>query len=296
MSAQFLNKNRFAGLAELLELRHSLLALPFAFSAVFMASGGLPGPRVALLVVVAMVAARTAGMSFNRVLDAEFDAKNPRTAGRAVASGHVRPATVWLLGFASLALLVASAWMLNPLAFALSPLCCLLLFGYSLCKRFTAASHFVLGLVEAFAPMGGWIAVRAEATSAVPWLLGAATLFWIAGLDIVYATQDREFDRRSGLHSLPAAIGIRASLILSRLLHLLTVLLLFGAGLVHGSGIAYHLGVLVAAAVFLGQHRLVSPEEGRSFHPDFFRLNSLVALAVMAGALADPWLTGMQIP
>jgi len=199
---------------EMIKFEHTLFALPFAFLGMLLAAGGWPSWRVVFWIVVAMIGARSAAMGFNRLADRSIDAANPRTSSRALPAGLVSPAAVALFVAASAALLVLAAWQLNPLALALSPLALAIVLGYSYTKRFTWASHLVLGLSLSGAPLGAWIAVRGDVT-AVPLLLSAAVLLWVAGFDILYALQDLDFDRRSGLHSIPARFGVRGALWLS---------------------------------------------------------------------------------
>jgi len=280
-------RHKLREFSELLKLEHSLFALPFAFVAVFFAAGGLPDSRTTLLVIACMVCARTAGMSFNRVLDAKFDLDNPRTANRAVATGRVSKTSVTLLGIVCLAGLSFFAWLLNDLAFYLSPLCHLLLVGYSLTKRFTWACHATLGLVEAFAPIGGWIAVTGNLNHPTPWLLGLATILWFTGMDVIYATQDADFDKRRGLHSIPSRFGLRNSLWISRICHLLTMVLLAWAGWAQGASWVYALGLGLVAALFVAQHRLVRFDDRAHLDFAFFNLNVWVSVALMLSALAD---------
>ena len=274
-------KNKLAEFGELLKIEHSLFALPFAFMGAILAASGWPDLRTALIIALAMFFARTAGMSFNRVLDAAIDRDNPRTSERAVAAGRVSAKSVWLLALACLIGLSFCAWLLNPLAFMLSPLCHALLFGYSLMKRFTWGCHIFLGLVEAFAPLGGWIAVRGTCSEPTPYWLGAATITWIAGMDIVYATQDVEVDRRKSLHSIPARFGLEKSFLLARGLHILTMLLLLGAGFSYGAGWAYHVGMLLVAGLFIYQHSLVSAQNVQRLNFAFFGVNSWIAFILM---------------
>lgn len=280
-------RHKLREFSELLKLEHSLFALPFAFVAVFMAAKGLPDIRTTLLVIACMICARTAGMSFNRVLDAKFDAENPRTSDRAVAAGRISKFSVTLLGISCLIGLSFFAWLLNDLAFYLSPLCHILLIAYSLCKRFTWACHIVLGVVEAFAPIGGWIAVTGDLSHPTPWLLGLATILWFTGMDIVYATQDAEYDKGRGLHSIPARFGLKGSLLIARSCHVFTMVLLALAGWAHEAGTVYAIGWCIVGLLFISQHRLVRIDTQEKLNFAFFNLNVWVSVALMASALAD---------
>jgi 4-hydroxybenzoate polyprenyltransferase len=211
----------------MIRFEHTLFALPFAFLGMILGAEGWPPWRVVGWIAVAMVGARSAAMGFNRLADRRLDAENPRTAGRALPAGEISPAAVALFVAASAALLVVAAWRLNPLALALSPLALAIVLGYSYTKRFTWASHLVLGLGLAGAPLGAWIAVRGEVAPAAFALAGAVVL-WVAGFDVLYALQDLDFDRRRGLHSIPARFGVRGALLLSALFHAGTLALLAG--------------------------------------------------------------------
>ena len=194
-------------LLEMIKIGHSVLALPFAFMGAMLAARGLPDGRTLFFILVAMVGARSAAMAFNRLADARIDAANPRTADRALPAGKVsRRATILFIGVSSV-LFMGAAAQLNRVCFALSPLALLVILGYSLTKRFTIWSHLVLGLSLGLAPLGGWLAVRGDPGLSVLVLAGAV-LFWVAGFDILYALQDEEFDRRMGLFSLPARVGL----------------------------------------------------------------------------------------
>ena len=201
-------------LGDMIKLPHSVLALPFALMGAMLAARGLPTGRVAFYVLLAMVGARSAAMAFNRLLDAPYDALNPRTADRSLPRGRVsRRATIIFIIFCSLTFIGAAA-QLNLVCFALSPLALGIILAYSLSKRFTSASHFVLGLSLALAPLGGWLAVRGDLGAPVL-ALSLGVLFWVAGFDILYALQDEEFDRRVGLFSLPARVGPRGARLLA---------------------------------------------------------------------------------
>jgi 4-hydroxybenzoate polyprenyltransferase len=280
-------RKTLAEFSELLKIEHSLFALPFAFMGAFLAADGLPSLRTAILIALAMIFARTAGMSFNRVLDANIDHDNPRTAERAVAAGRVSKSSVWTLAILCLLGLSGVAYALNPLAFYLSPICHLMLFGYSLMKRFTWGCHIFLGFVEAFAPIGGWIAVLGTCDTATPYLLGLATVTWIGGMDIVYATQDANYDKERGLHSIPARFGIAKSFFLARVLHLITMLLLAAAGFSYGVGWSYWIGLSVVGGLFIYQHQLVSAKNQEKLNMAFFGVNSYIAFAIMITTLVE---------
>ncbi|HVS12626.1 MAG TPA: UbiA-like polyprenyltransferase [Thermoanaerobaculia bacterium] len=283
---------------EMIKIEHTLFALPFALIGMLLAAGGLPAWRTVFWIVVAMVGARSAAMAFNRLADREIDAANPRTRGRALPAGLVTPR--WVAGFtvASCALLVLAAWRLNPLALALSPVALLVILGYSYTKRFTWASHLVLGLALAGAPLGAWIAVRGS-VAPTPFVLAAAVLCWVAGFDVLYALQDREFDRQRGLRSIPARFGVGGSLVISALLHLGTLLLLAllpglyaaqggtagppGAAL----GTAYWIGWTGCLLLVATQHAIVRPGALSRLDAAFFQANGALALWLFAATAVD---------
>jgi 4-hydroxybenzoate polyprenyltransferase len=280
-------KNKISEFSELLKLEHSLFALPFAFMGAILAAEGLPSIKQVILISLAMVFARTAGMSFNRVLDSKIDADNPRTKDRAVPAGRVSKISVWLLAFASLAGLSISAYFLNPLALILSPICHIVLFSYSLMKRFTWGCHFFLGFVEAFAPIGGWIAIKGTCDEWTPYFLGAATIFWIAGMDVVYATQDSTYDKNKGLHSIPSKFGDKTSFYIARVCHIITVALICGAGWSVQAGVYYWIGVIIVAVLFIYQHSLVSASKREKLNFAFFGVNSWIAATLMFATIFE---------
>jgi len=275
--------------AELVAFHHTIFALPFAFMGMLLAAGGLPSARTLLLVTLAMVGARTAAMAFNRLADEKFDRLNPRTAGRPLPSGRMSRA--WAVGLlaAAAALLVASAAALNPLCLYLSPLALGLILSYSLTKRVTPLTHFHLGASLGLAPVGAWIAVTGSFRMA-PLLLGAAVTFWTAGFDIIYACQDVEFDRRTGLHSLPARFGIATALRISSLLHVLMVATLAVLPLAVPLGAAYLAGVAVVGIILVIEHRLVRPDDLSRVNAAFFTANGWVAMGLLAATAADLFL------
>ncbi len=222
--------------ASLVQLQNTLFALPFALVGAFLGARGVPGLGAFVAVAAAMFGLRTAAMAFNRVVDRRFDAANPRTAGRELPSGKMSLAEAWTLIGLGLLLFLAACRALNGWTLALAPLAIALTFGYSWTKRFTAASHLVLGAALALAPFGGYLATHAS-PAGFPWTLAAAVLFWVAGFDVLYSCLDADFDRRTGLHSLPARCGRRGALRLARLFHLADIVLFALAGLGAGLGL-----------------------------------------------------------
>ncbi len=263
----------------MIKFSHSVFALPFAFASAALALGRdpVPWPKLALI-VVAMVGARSAAMGFNRLADHAIDARNPRTAGRELPSGRLRRGEVWLFVIASAAALVAASALLNPLCLALSPLALAIVFGYSYTKRFTPFSHLVLGLALGIAPVGAWLALRGR-FEAPPLVLSLAVLAWVAGFDTIYACQDAEFDRGNGLRSLPAWLGVRRALAVSRALHVIAVALLVALDTLVPLHPLYLLGVAAVAALLVYEHSLVKADDLSKVDAAFFTVNGWISIA-----------------
>jgi 4-hydroxybenzoate polyprenyltransferase len=258
-----------------IKIEHTLFALPFAYAGALLAARGLPSWHAFAWITLAVVGARTAAMSANRLLDASMDRKNPRTARRALATGELRPAVMVAAVVCGIALLAISAAELNPLCLALLPLGAVGLIVYPLVKRWTWAVHFVLGAVDALAPLGAWIAVSGRFELGA-WLLFAAVTVWVAGFDILYALMDRDFDVREGVSSIPARFGERAGRTVPKLLHAALVAVLIALGLAVHANPLYWAGV-VAAAMLLGYELALIRRQA-----DAFALNAAVFNANMA--------------
>ncbi len=278
----------------LIKFSHSIFALPFALQAAWLAAGGVPSLRALCWIVVCAVAARTAAMGFNRLVDRRLDAENPRTSARELPSGKVSAAGVAAMTVLSAAVFVAGAFALGPLAGRLSFPVLAVLLGYSLTKRFTWLAHMVLGLALALAPLGAWIAVRGSLAGDLspPLLLAAAVLTWVAGFDLIYACQDAEFDAQRGLHSIPARFGSAAALRLARVLHVATVLLLLGVAWRADLGWIFYAAVALAAAVLAWEHSLVSHDDLSRVDVAFFTANGWVGVGLFAGLALDLALLG----
>jgi 4-hydroxybenzoate polyprenyltransferase len=267
-----------------IKFEHTVFALPFAYVAMVLAAGGWPAGRVVGWVTLAMVSARTLAMSVNRLADRLIDAANPRTAARHLPAGLLRPAHMLVAAVTSGALLALSAWMLNPLCLELAPWAALFLIGYSYTKRFTWASHWILGFTDGIAAAGGWIAVRG-AFGPPAFVLWFALTVWIAGFDLIYACQDVDFDRRVRLHSFPARFGVGAALLGARACHLLTVAAFVVLGVMTGLGWLYWVGVLAVAGLFVYEHSLVSPDDLSRLDVAFFNVNGYISLILFAAVL-----------
>ena len=271
---------------EMIKFEHTVFALPFAIMSAFIAEEGLPPLTKLGWILVAMVGARSCAMAFNRLADAEIDSQNPRTATRAIPAGLITKGAVWFFTLVSAGLLVCAAWRLNPLAFALSPVALAVIMGYSFTKRFTALSHLWLGLALSISPVGAWIAIKGQ-FDWTPIILCCVVLLWTAGFDIIYACQDVNFDRKHGLHSIPARLGIRWALWVSSALHLIAVLLLFGIPLLTELGLFYYIGVGIVVLIFTYEHAIVKPDDLSRVNLAFFTLNGMISLVLMALSIAD---------
>lgn len=280
-------------LASLVKLSHTAFALPFALIALLVASKGEPPVALLLLCVVAVVAARTAAMAYNRYADRDVDAVNPRTKGREIPSGRVSPRTALALALGSAAAFVGTCLAIGEgCAWGSVPVLVVVL-GYSHGKRFTALCHVWLGLALGLAPVAAFVAARDWLGPAVdlPWfapaLLGLGVVVWVAGFDAIYACQDEEFDRAHGLNSIPVRFGADGAIRLARVLHGLAVLCFAGFGWVAGLGAGYALGVVAAAAVLLVQHRGLTVARVRSLGPGFFFANGVLSVAMLACCVLD---------
>ena len=275
--------------AGLVKIEHTVFALPFAFTSAIIASKHHFDFKKFLLIAVAVLGARTAGMSFNRVIDAEIDSRNPRTKDRHIPTGRVK---VWegiLLGIAGIVILEISAYLLNPLAFKLSPIAVLLLVTYSFTKRFTWACHIVLGITVSLAPLGAWIAITGSLNLTAV-LLTIAVGSWVAGFDVIYALLDVEFDKKEGIFSLPAKFGTEKALLVSRFLHLLTVVSLIAVGFVEKLNFLYFIGMAVVGLILLKEHLIVSKRrDEKSVLFAFFNLNGYISLLVFIFTLLGIW-------
>jgi 4-hydroxybenzoate polyprenyltransferase len=267
-----------------IKFEHTVFALPFAYVAMVLAADGWPGWPVVLWVTLAMAGARTLAMSVNRLADRLSDAANPRTAKRHLPTGLLAPWHMLLAAVVSGALLALSGWMLNPLCLKLAPWAALFLIGYSYTKRFTWASHWILGFTDGIAGAGGWIAVRG-AFDPPAFVLWFALTVWIAGFDLIYACQDVDFDRRAGLHSFPARFGVAAALRAAQVCHVLTVAAFALLGLMTGLGFFYWVGIVVVAGLFIYEHSLVSPDDLSRLDVAFFNVNGYIALILFAAVL-----------
>jgi 4-hydroxybenzoate polyprenyltransferase len=279
--------NRVSNTLEFVKFSHTVFALPFALIAMWTAGRGQVSWLVVLWILGCMVTARTAAMSFNRLVDWEIDKGNPRTAGR---HKLISKSGGWALLLLSGALFVVSAAQLNRLCLWLSPVALVIILFYSITKRFTAFSHFFLGFALGVAPVGAWAAVSGEVLNPVPLVLGASVLCWVFGFDLIYATMDVEFDRRRGLRSFPARYGVPLTLRAARGLHLLAVAGLLAFGRLAGLSWIYFLAWLLAAAALVWEHRIADTTDAGAVNKAFFNVNAAVSITLLAGVFLDSML------
>jgi 4-hydroxybenzoate polyprenyltransferase len=275
-----MTKSRIRTVLEMIKFEHSVFALPFALVGALLAArtvGGLPTWRQIAWIVVAMVGARSAAMTMNRIADLDYDRRNPRTANRALATGQLSVGFAWAFTIAASALLVVAAWQLNPLALRLSPVALAVLFLYSYTKRFTSWSHFVLGFCLGISPAAAWIAIRGS----LDWrmlILCAAVTLWVGGFDVLYACQDVDFDKAAGLYSIPKKFGVARALLFARGMHIVMV------GLLAWLALSFHLawlawaGIAVVAALLIYEHSLVKHDDLSKINAAFFTVNGYISL------------------
>ncbi|HTS11693.1 MAG TPA: UbiA-like polyprenyltransferase [Candidatus Limnocylindrales bacterium] len=290
-----MSKSRIRVVLEMIKFEHSVFALPFALVGALLAAraaGDLPSWRQILWIVVAMVGARSAAMTMNRIADIEYDRRNPRTASRALPAGHLSVAFAWGFTLVASAVLVVAASQLNPLALKLSPVALAVLFFYSYTKRFTSWSHFVLGFCLGISPAAAWIAIRGSLDWRILILCAAVTL-WVGGFDVLYACQDVEFDKSAGLHSIPKKFGVARALLIARVMHLAMVaLLIWLAAAFHLTWPAW-VGIAVVALLLGYEHSLVRPNDLSKINAAFFTVNGYISLLFllfwgMAAVVAHP--------
>lgn len=272
--------------ASLVKIEHTVFALPFAYVGAFLALEAVPSGSQLLWLTLAMVGARSLAMALNRLVDAGIDARNPRTAGRELPRGALRPWHVALFSLASLALFLVAVFQLDPLVRWLWPIPVAMFVVYPYLKRVTWLGHAWLGAADGLAPVGGWVAVTGELPLEA-WLLGAAVAAWVAGFDLLYALFDVEVDREQGLHSFPARFGAGPTFVAARGLHAATVALLAWAGAGLGAGLPYWLGVAAVGALLAYEHSLVSPRDLRRLDTAFFTMNGVISLVFFGFVLLE---------
>jgi len=274
---------------EMIKWEHSIFALPFALTAAILAANGLPAGRTLAWILVAMVAARSSAMAFNRWADAALDATNPRTKNRAIPAGLLTRQFVFGFTLLTAALFVLASAELNRLTLALSPVVLVVLWGYSYMKRLTRWSHLVLGLALGIAPTAAWIAVRGSIDARIL-VLTAAVILWVGGFDVLYACQDYDHDRAEGLYSLPQSVGLAAAFWAARGMHVAMLGLLLWFGLLFHFATSGWLGIAAVALLLAYEHSLVSPRDLSRLNAAFFTMNGVIAMVFLAFVAADMWL------
>lgn len=271
---------------EMIKFSHTIFALPFALTGALLAANGIPPGATIAWIILAMIGARTAAMGLNRLIDAEIDGRNPRTANRAIPAGLISKTFTLAIIIGSVALLLIAAGRLNPLCLKLSPLAVGFLVLYSYCKRFTSLAHLVLGICLAAAPLGAWIAIRGTIDTAAL-ILGLLVLFWVAGFDILYALQDLEFDRAAGLHSIPVRLGISGSLWTARIFHLAMLALLLLLWSLLQLQLLFLIGIGLCATLLFYEHWLLRKGDLSKLDAAFFSMNGYISIAVLVFTLLD---------
>lgn len=282
---------------EMIKFEHTIFALPFAYMGAFLAVKYMPGSSHSVMptawqfifITLAMIGARTAAMSLNRLIDRHIDALNPRTSGRAIPAGALGIVEVWLYTILSFAVLIFSALQLSPLAAKLLPIAVIALLGYSYTKRFTWLCHVALGIAIGIAPMGSWVAIT-NSLDLPAWLLGLAVAFWIAGFDIIYACQDFEFDKKNGVYSIPARFGIKKALYISSAFHVVAAVLLLVLGLQLNLGLIYFIGFVIAVAILYYEHTLVKPHDLSKLDMAFMNMNGYLSTLMFVFTLGELYL------
>ncbi|MCY9515477.1 UbiA-like polyprenyltransferase [Paenibacillus apiarius] len=284
MIQKVFRKTRMFG--ELVMFSHTLFSLPFAVISMVWAAGGIPSAHVMLWSLIALVGARNGANAFNRLVDRRFDEANPRTAHRHMPRKLLREREVTLFVAVNFAIFILAAGMLNPLCLWLAPVAIVLICSYSYTKRFTWLCHLYLGFTIASAPIGAWFAVTGQ-FAVTPFILGTIVMLWIAGFDIIYATQDIEFDRKTGLWSVPSLFGYEDSLFIARSLHMIMVVLLLALFFIQGLGWIY-LGGIGAAAVLLAiEHNIIKPSNRQRMNVASYNLNQVISMVILFCTMAD---------
>lgn len=266
---------------------HTIFSLSFALISMLLASKGLPSPYVIFWILVAFMGARTGANAINRVIDAEIDKKNPRTATRQLPQGLMKKKEVILFSSICFLVMIIGAYMLNPLCLLLSPIALFLLIIYSYTKRFTWACHLVLGITSAAAPVGAWLAVTGK-ISWLPLFIGAANTLWVAGFDIIYGSQDYDFDTANGINSIPARFGVKNALHIAAFFHAITLVILIIVGLLSPQlGLIYFIGIGIISVLFILEHRMVSPTNLSNVKLASYSINQLISIIFLIFGVID---------
>lgn len=275
---------------KLVMFSHTIFSFSFALVSMVLAAKGLPSIHTLFWIVVCFMGARTGANAINRVIDAEIDAKNPRTATRQIPQGEIKKGEVILLTGICFLIMVYGAYRLNRICLYLSPIALFLLIIYSYCKRFTFLCHIILGITCSCAPVGAWLAVTGE-LSLIPLVMGVANTLWVAGFDIIYGSQDYEFDKQNGLHSIPVQFGVKNALYISALFHSITMICLIVIGILAPQlGLIYFIGVAIIGGLFITEYRLVSPTNLTNVNIASYSINQLVSIVLLVFGLIDAFI------
>ena len=277
---------KFFSILKLIKFSHTVFSVPFAVMSAFIAAEGMPGKIQLLLILGALVMARSCAMSFNRLVDAKYDILNPRTSYRIQLQGLIGKTNLWFFTISCTILFIVFAGMLNRLSLLVSPLAILIIFGYSYTKRFTNLSHLVLGLSLALSPIGAWIGITGD-IAVTPFILALAVFLWTAGFDIIYACQDLQHDKKTGLHSIPKKMGIKNALLLSSVLHAFMVIVLFLFMYFTNLNTIYFGGVCFVGIMLFYEHTLIKPHDLSRINIAFFTVNGIISMVLMAVTLVD---------
>ena len=271
----------------LIKFSHTIFAMPFALIGFFLAKPHEFQWVILIYVILCMIFARSAAMAFNRYIDRDIDKKNPRTATvREIPSGKIKPSNALLFTIINALLFIITTYLINPICFKLSPIALIIILGYSITKRFTYLCHFFLGIGLALAPIGSFLAVSGK-FDILPILFSVAVLFWVSGFDIIYALQDEEFDKNENLYSIPAMIGIKNSMIISKVLHFLTFITLLFAGLKYNFGTYYHIGLVIFSFLLVYQHLIIKPNNLSKINLAFFTTNGIASIIFASFVIVD---------
>lgn len=280
-------KNKIMDYGTLVMFSHTIFSLSFALISMLLAGSGRLDFETIFWILVAFLGARTGANALNRVIDAEIDAKNPRTATRQIPQGLMKKKEVLVFVTICFVVMVFAAWKLNTICLLLSPIALFLLIIYSYTKRFTWACHIVLGITSAAAPVGAWLAVTGKITL-LPLFMGAANTLWVAGFDIIYGAQDYDFDTKNGIHSIPARFGVKNALLISRLFHICALVCLFLVGLLTSQlGYIYYIGLCIISVLFIIQHKLVSPDNLKNVKVASYNVNQVISIVFLLFGLID---------
>jgi 4-hydroxybenzoate polyprenyltransferase len=290
---RFINKsvnkliNKLKQYGKLVMFSHTIFSFSFALLSMALAAHGLPKIATMFWIVVCFMGARTGANAINRVIDAKIDARNPRTSGRQIPKGEVKKKEVIVFTAICFLIMLIGSYQLNWICFLLSPVALFLMIIYSYCKRFTFLCHLILGVTCACAPVGAWLAVTGE-LSFVPLFMGAANTLWVAGFDIIYGSQDYDFDRANGLHSIPAKFGVKNALSIAMLFHVVTLICLVIIGILTPElGVIYYIGISIITCLFIIEYRIISPTNLNNVNIASYSINQLVSIVLLVSGLLD---------